>query len=206
MYELRIATVHSATRPVILVLRLSCTTLHPHTALSCPVSPTPCQPAVTASTASLLWPSRGEGWKATALCLTSFPPWAERLCRPRKVVLQSRASAWVVAAPDGSGSGSGKETPAPRWVVAAGAFQRGESSARGETPTPQKGRRIMRRPITTSCAAAPKRQQSLPGTGPSLPVRSAAAQGRGREKERHSGRLKEKLLWLSVDFFTSRTL
>ena len=109
-----------------------------------------------------------------------------------------------VAAPDGSGSG--RESPTPRWVVEAEAFQRGESSARGETPEPQEGRRITSRPITTSCAAAAKRQRSLPGTGPSLPVRSAAAQGRGRERERHSGRLKEKLLWLSVDIFNSRTM
>lgn len=124
----------------ILVLRLSCTTLHHHTTLNCPVFPTPSRLAVSARTAPLLWPWRGGGWRAAILCLTPFPPRAERLCLPRKVIVQSRVSVGSVAAPDGSGSGS--ESPTPRQVVEAEAFQRGESSAKGGTPEPQEGRRI----------------------------------------------------------------
>lgn len=81
-----------------------------------------------------------EGWRAATLCLTPFPPRAEHLCLPRKVLVQSRVSAGSVAAPDGSGSGS--ETPTPRQVVEAEAFQRGESGAKGGIPEPQEGRRI----------------------------------------------------------------
>lgn len=59
----------------------------------------------------------------------------------------------------------------------AKAFPREKNSARGENPEPQEGMRIRSRPITMSRAAASKRQQSLLGTGTSLPTRSAAAQG-----------------------------
>ena len=125
---------HSATvstRPAILALRLSCTALHPHAALSCPVSPTPSWPAATACRALLLWPWRG-GVESSHI-LTSFPQQAELLCLPSKVLIQSRATPGSVAAPGGSGSGNGNGNGSGSGSGSGSAS--GSGSGR-ESPTP----------------------------------------------------------------------